>query len=264
MVENKNKPENSDKSIPRNREFKGWLTSVYGEYLKFLMEKKERFVKGNIVFFDIEFFPKRTGRKPRLKVAVWYESRPTKGHRKHNLAWFDDKSGIERFLQSLYRADYIIGYHVRGLDYPSLEFHGLDQCDVLPKSVDLYDGLFAKLSLCGHGSLNSVSRLNGGPEKVIRKDNSREEIQRQCQGDVKMLQFIFRKVLSGHLKTSRFGELDFFRIWPELVPEEERQMELPISIRYLERFIESDPFLNRLMSSGKDIPDDFTSGGWEF
>jgi len=40
MVENKKKTENSDKSVPRNREFKGWLTSVYGEYLKFLMEKK--------------------------------------------------------------------------------------------------------------------------------------------------------------------------------------------------------------------------------
>jgi len=135
---------------------------------------------------------------------------------------------------------------------------------VLPKSVDLYDGLFAKLSLRGHGSLNSVSRLNGGPEKVIRKNNSREEIQRQCQGDVKMLQFVFRKVLGGHFITSRFGELDFFRIWPELVPEDERHMELPISLHYLERFIESDPFLNRLMCSGKDIPDDTTCRGWEF
>ena len=204
----------------RKRAFRRWKNSIYGEWFKYVFGENKKIDDSNIVFFDIEFFPKIRGKPPRLKMAVWHETKPSSGHRKHGIAWYDGRDDIEHLVQALIRSDYIVAYNPRSLDYPSLEPYGITEQRVLLKTIDLYEAVFKELSVSGHGSLEAVTKLNKGPGKYRRKNNSREEYQKQCQRDVKMLEYMFWKLRGGDFLSSRFGRIILEDIWHDIQEEE--------------------------------------------
>jgi len=203
-----------------NGPFARWYRSARADYLHFLLRNANRIREENIVFFDVEFhYSAKNGFRP--KLVVWHETKAPKGHRKHNIVWDGDIAGQQRFISALYRARYIVGYNSYTLDIPALKKWGLDEQKVLLKLIDPYEYIFKKLSKRGAGSLDSVSRLNGGLGKYNRRNGSKTEFQIQCQRDVKILDHLFWKVLIGDFKTSRFGPFQSDKIWEDL-PKKKR------------------------------------------
>ena len=85
------------------------------------------------------------------------------------------------------------------------------------KTFDLYNQIFKTISIKGTGSLSEVSKLNGGFEKIKRKNTTNIEFQKQCQRDVKILRKLFGKILSGKFISSKFGIIDIEAIYWEKV-----------------------------------------------
>lgn len=217
-----------------NGPFARWYRSARADYLHFLLRNASDIAKEDILFFDVEFYPSSKNR-PKAKMVVWHETRPPKGRRKFNIVWSSDKAGQQGFISALYRTRYIVGYNSRTLDFPALEGWGLDQKKVLLKLIDLYDFVFFKLSYNGTGSLDHISRLNGGLGKYHRKNKSKAEFQKQCQRDVKILEHLFWKVLCGDFKTPRFGHFKGEKVWEDLpiidkVTLKKRSLEMDLSI----------------------------------
>jgi hypothetical protein len=210
-------------------ELSKWRDSPHGEYLKYLWGKREDIRNSNIIYLDIEFFS-GPPQDPRLKVAIYHETCPPTGKRKHNIVWYHDISSIERCIRALNRADYLVAYNPRALDFPSLEKYGLDQRDVLLKTIDLDEFVFKALSINGTASLSEVSMLNGGPGKIQRRDSSPSEYQRQCDRDVKALRVLFKRILEGRFKCSKYGNLDLDQLFspprPPVTKESSRESEV--------------------------------------
>ena len=202
-----------------NGSFAKWFRSAVADYIHFLLLNASRIAKEDIVFFDVEFYPSK-GKNPKARLVVWHETRPPKGSRKYNIVWSENKCGRQRFINALYRARYVVGYNSRELDFPALKKWGLDDRKVLLKLIDLYEFIFFRLSYNGTASLDYISKLNGGLGKYHRKDASKPEFQKQCQRDVKILEHLFWKVLSGEFETPRFGHFNSEKIWFDL-PEKE-------------------------------------------
>ena len=80
------------------------------------------------------------------------------------------KDTINQCKETLKRADLIIAYNPWGLDYQALTYWNIDISKLLLKTFDLYTQIFKTISFKGTGSLSEVSKLNGGLEKIIRKN----------------------------------------------------------------------------------------------
>ena len=200
--------------------FGKWMTSKHGDYLHFRLAMANEIRRANVLIFDVEFYPTSKA-IPRVRLVVWRETNPPPGEEGYQIVMNGDKEGRQRFLDALYRANFIIGYNSRELDLPALESWGLDDRRVLLKLIDLYEFIFSALSRKGTGSLDNVSRINGGLGKYKREDSSTNEYIKQCQRDVKILEDLFWKVLSGEFVTPRYSVLRAWKIWEDVLRDVE-------------------------------------------
>jgi hypothetical protein len=199
--------------LQRIEDLISWTKSPVGKYVEALWTGRAKHLDSDLVFFDMEF---RLNYKGQLapKVVVWYETRPPNGQRKRGIAWWYDKESIKSFKRAAYRAHRVIAYNPWELDYRALYRWNISPIPLMTKTIDLYEFVFKYLSCYNQGNLSSISVLNGGSPKVIRKNTKKLEFQRQCERDLKMLMTMFRKVLSGKFVCSLFGEVDFGSLWP--------------------------------------------------
>ncbi len=192
------------------------MKSIYSDFVIDIWYKRKDLIRKNIVFFDVEFILSNN-KKLLPKLVSWYETNPPRSEPHIGIAWHHKKDSINHCRDILEKADLIVAYNPWGLDYKALTYWNIDIVKCLLKTFDIYNQVFKVISLKGTGSLSEVSKLNGGLEKIIRKNTSNFEFQKQCQRDVKILRGLFEKLLGGKFKSSKYGLIDIEELYWEKI-----------------------------------------------
>lgn len=108
-----------------------------------------------------------------------------------------NKAQVQKMNEILEKADFIFVYG-RQNDYRVLKKLGVNVDRLLLKTIDIQD-FYMNFIHRGYNTLGSMSRFYGGDGKYFKRDSRNSEVRKQCVQDVKMLEFLVNKALTGEI-----------------------------------------------------------------